>query len=45
MKRKLSATLACTAVVAGAIAAATAAPPPARQNPLRVSMYAHDGTL
>lgn len=45
MKGKLSATVACTAVLAGAIAAATAAPPPARQNPLRVSMYAHDGTL
>jgi peptidyl-Lys metalloendopeptidase len=45
MKGSSRAVLACTAVLAGAVAAATAAPPRAQSNPLRVSMYAHDGTV
>ena len=40
MKLSPSKTLACTAVLAGAIAAAVAAPPSARTNPLQVSMVA-----
>ncbi|MCI4566508.1 M35 family metallo-endopeptidase [Lysobacter sp. CFH 32150] len=40
MKLSLSQTVACTAVLAGAIAAAVAAPPAAKTNPLRVSMVA-----
>src|SRR5688572_5668106 len=43
MKLSLSQTLAGTAVLAGAIAAATAAPPAAKSNPLRVSMVAASG--
>jgi peptidyl-Lys metalloendopeptidase len=44
MKISPSKTVACTAVLAGAIAAATAAPPAARTNPLKVSMVAATGT-
>jgi len=40
MKLSLSQTVACTAVLAGAIAAAVAAPPAVKTNPLRVSMVA-----
>jgi peptidyl-Lys metalloendopeptidase len=40
MKLSLSQTLAGSAVLAGAIAAATAAPPAAKSNPLRVSIAA-----
>jgi peptidyl-Lys metalloendopeptidase len=45
MKGTFSAPLAVTAVLAGAIAAAVAAPPGATANPLRVGMYAHDGVV
>ncbi len=44
MKLSLSQTLAGTAVLAGAIAAATAAQPAAKSNPLRVSMVAAAGS-
>src|SRR5688572_13463211 len=44
MKLSLSQTLAGTAVLAGAIAAATAAQPAAKSNPLRVSMVAASGS-
>ena len=37
---KLLSVISCSAVIAGAIAAATAAPPAAKSNPLRVSMVA-----
>jgi peptidyl-Lys metalloendopeptidase len=40
MKLSLSHTVAATAVLAGAVAAVTAAPQSARVNPLQVSMYA-----
>jgi len=45
MKGTFSAPLAVTAVLAGAIAAAVAAPPGATANPLRVGMYARDGVV
>src|SRR5689334_3325633 len=41
----LSASLAVSTLLAGAIAAAVAAPPHATGNPLRVGMYAHDGVV
>jgi len=44
MKLSLSQTLAGTAVLAGAIAAAVAAPPANKANPLRVSMVAATGS-
>lgn len=44
MKLSLSQTLAGTAVLAGAIAAAVAAPPANKSNPLRVSMVAATGS-
>lgn len=39
------ATFAASTVLAGAIAAAVAAPPSGPANPLRVGMYAHDGVM
>ena len=44
MKLSLSQSLAGTAVLAGAIAAAVAAPPASKSNPLRVSMVAATGS-
>lgn len=44
MKLSPSNTLACTAVLAGAIAAAVAAPPSAKTNPLKISMVAATGS-
>ena len=45
MKGSIGATLAGTTLLAGAIAAASAAPPRAQSNPLRVGMYAQGDTL
>ena len=45
MKTTVVRAAAATAVLAGAIAAATAAPPVTGVNPLRVGMYAHDGAV
>ena len=45
MKASLVCAIAGTTVLAGAIAAATAAAPITRNNPLRVSMYAADGAV
>ena len=45
MKGITRATFALSTVLAGAIAAAVAAPPGAPANPLRVGMYAHDGVM
>ena len=44
MKLSPSKTIACTAVLAGAIAAAVAAPPSARTNPLTIGMVAATGS-
>ena len=41
----ITTTLSVTSVLVGAVAAATAGPPRAPANPLRVGMYAHDGVM
>lgn len=45
MKLSPGKTIACTAVLVGAVAASVAAPPAGKANPLRVSLYAQDGAV